>query len=125
MLDKQIDEYKKAQQLLRGLVGSYTELIPEASDEEARLCAIAYWDEKTGLCGEPVPREAFEDILKNDKDYEFITSYYLYCNWRVWATYKHNTKLAARYQKVCDEIDGYIFDNYDKEAIRYFVAKTD
>lgn len=121
-LDK---EYDISKALLKGLVGDYTELVGTENEQEARLCAIAFHDERSGLVGKPVPDEALDTLMKEEKDYKFITDYYLYCNWRVWATYNHNKKLAAEYQKICDTIDGYVFDNWDKDMVSYFVEKTD
>jgi len=121
-LDK---EYNQSKAILKGLVGNYEELVGTENEQEARLCAIAFHDERSGLVGKPVPDEALDDLMKKEKDYKFVTDYYLYCNWRVWATYKHNKKLAAEYQKICDTIDEYVFDNWDKNMISYFVEKTD
>lgn len=93
--------------------------------QEAIMCALAIMDVESGFSGRILTDKSFERILKKDKFVEFVTTMYLYCNWRVWATYKHNKELAEKYQSVCDDIDDYIFDNYDKESIAYFVKETD
>ena len=119
------EEYQNAKRLLHGLVGDCLELVSEASEQEARLCAIAWHDERSGLIGKPVADDKLDVLMKEEKDYKFITDYYLYCNWRAWATYRHNEELAKKYQAVCDTIDDYVFDNWGKDMIRYFVENTD
>ena len=119
------DQYQKSKAILKGLVGDYTELVEPDTAQEARLCAIAYHDERSGLIGEPMTSEKLDELMKHEKDYQFITDYYLYCNWRVWATYQHNKELAKKYQAICDTIDDYVFDNWTEEMISYFVQKTD
>ena len=118
-------EFETSKQLLKGLVGNYTELVEPGSVDEAMLAAIAFHDERSGLIGQPISDDKLNTVMREDKDYPFVTAYYLYCNWRVWATYKHNKELAEKYQKVCDEIDDYVFDNWDEAMIAYFVQKTD
>lgn len=66
-------------------------------------------------------------LLKlQQKDKNFITMLYLYCNWRAWHTYKNKPELAREYQDICDFIDARIFDDWrNTEELQYFIRETD
>lgn len=117
--------YEDAVAMLHGLVGHYEEMKPLTEDQEIVMCAIAQADIQSGFSGRPLSDANFNHIVKEDKFTLFTTMLYLYCNWRVWMTYDHDEELARKYQSVCDDIDDYIFNNYDKESIAYFVKETD
>ena len=111
--------------VLRSLVGNYEEMKPLTAEQELVMCAIAMHDVESGLCGRPLGDGEMDCVMKHLRDVTYVTMLYLYCNWRVWMTYENDEELARKYQSVCDEIDGYIFDNYDKDSINYFVKETD
>lgn len=118
-------DYEATLEMLHGLVGHYEDMKPLDDTQEAIMCALAFRDVQSEFSGRVLDDEVFKRIVKKDKNVVVTTMLYLYCNWRVWATYKHDEKLAKKYQSVCDDIDDYIFDHYDKEAIKYFVKETD
>ena len=66
-----------------------------------------------------------DNILKKDDQPELATGAYIYFNWRVFAVYENNIKLAKAYQALCDKIDDYIFEHWKKESVNYFVRETD
>ena len=123
--EAKVPDYEATLDMLHGLVGHFEDMKPLDDVQEATMCALAISDVQSEFSGRVLSDEAFERIVKKDKAIVFVTVLYLYCNWRVWATYKHDKELAKKYQSVCDDIDGYIFDHYDKKAIRYFVQETD
>lgn len=65
------------------------------------------------------------EFARKNKDEVYLTCMYLYCNWRVWMVYLRDEELARRYQSLCDMIDGFIFDEFDKKKVSYFVRETD
>lgn len=117
--------YGTALETLHGLVGNYENMKELNEMQEAMMCALALADTASDFSGRVLSDTAFDQLLRKDKFVELVTVLYLYCNWRVWATYKHNEELARKYQSVCDDIDNYIFDNYEKKDIAYFVRETD
>lgn len=109
------------------LIGDYKEIKPGNDRLDQELRAIAIADIMTNLSGKLFgdKYEALDDMVKEMEDEYMTTSAYLYCNWRVWREYKRNNELAESYQKICDYIDDYIFDNWPKNKVEYFVRETD
>lgn len=113
------------EQMTIALVGDYRELKPLTLEQEAALHTIVFMDSTHEFDGKLEEHMELDKVMKECKHEVLTTMLYLYCNWRVWATYKRNEELAKKYQAICDKIDGYIFDNWDKDKIRYFVRETD
>lgn len=100
------------------------ELFDEMDEHvQAQMLAVVLADY---LCDFDVPFDEhyIDSTLKND-DPGLATGLYLYCNWRVWATYASDEELAKKYQAVCDNIDDKIFDQWKGEKLDYFIKQTD
>lgn len=117
--------YEKIGELMPRLIGNYHDLKPISDRMEQELRAFAAIDLLDGLTGEAFSDEIIDEFMKNLKDEYATTHLYLYCNWRAWATYEGNVEKAKKYQDVCDKIDGYVFDNWSKDKLDYFIKETD
>lgn len=121
------EAFEYAGQALDQLIGNYKEIKPNNDRLDQELRAIALADIMTNLSGKLFGDnyDSLDKMMKEMKDEHMTTSAYLYCNWRVWREYKYNEKLAKSYQKICDYIDDYVFDNWPKNKVEYFVRETD
>lgn len=117
---EQVNEIRKA---LTGAAGAMKEL---DRDMEMMMNALALWDYESGMDAKKFRKSIdLDKFMKRMQNEMAVTCAYLYCNWRVWATYDHDEELADAYQDICDEIDGYVFDNWDVKKLEYFVKETD
>lgn len=91
---------------------------------QAVMLSSALCDYITDLKADAFTEGYLKHVLE-EKEPAYATAVYIYCNWRVFATYKSDEKLARKYQAVCDKIDDYVFDHWSKENIRFFVEQTD
>ena len=117
--------YEKIGELMPSLVGNYHDLKPISERMEQELRAFAVIDLLDGLTGEAFDDDIIDKLMKELKDEHATTHLYLYCNWRAWATYEGNVEKAKKYQAVCDKIDDYVFDNWSKDKLDYFIKETD
>lgn len=117
--------YEKIGELMPSLVGNYHDLKPISERMEQELRAFAVIDLLSGLTGEAFDDDIIDKLMKELKDEHATTHLYLYCNWRAWATYEGNVEKAKKYQDVCDKIDDYVFDNWSKDKLDYFIKETD
>ena len=117
--------YEKIGELMPSLVGNYHDLKPISERMEQELRAFAVIDLLDGLTGEAFDDGIIDKLMKELKDEHATTHLYLYCNWRAWATYEGNVEKAKKYQAVCDKIDDYVFDNWSKDKLDYFIKETD
>lgn len=118
--------FEFSERLLHSLVGNYEEMnLDEESEQYMRALAVAdmFTDLTGDLFGEK--HDTLYTMMKDMEDERMTAATYLYCNWRVWATWKKDEALAKKYQEVCDIIDDYVFDNWPKDKIKYFIEKTD
>lgn len=118
-------DYETVKAIAKGLLGDYEQLKPLNDLVEAAILTFAFIEYANDSYGEIEDHFDLDDMMKEHQNEIVITGLYLYCNWRVWATHEHNEELAKKYQKLCDEIDDYIFDNWSKDKIRFFVSETD
>lgn len=107
------------------LIGNYRDLKPvsERMEQELRACGVV--DLVDGLTGDAFTDDIINTFMKEEKNEYATTHLYLYCNWRAWATYENDVEKAKKYQAVCDKIDGYVFDNWSKDKLDYFIKETD
>ena len=91
---------------------------------QAVMLSSALCDYATDLKANAFTEGYLKHILE-DKEPVYATAVYIYCNWRVFATYKSDEELAHKYQAICDRIDDYVFDHWSKENVRFFVEQTD
>lgn len=114
------------ERILRGQVGDYTAMKPLSATLNKQMQIIALYDSFSPAAECPLfDNRNIEQQIKLKNQY-FITAAYLYCNWRVWAVYKRDEKMAREYQKVCDMIDATIFDEWKgTEKLKYFIRETD
>lgn len=117
--------YDKIGELMPRLIGNYHDLKPISERMEQELRAFAAIDLLDGLTGEAFNDSTVDMFMKELKDEHATTHLYLYCNWRAWATYEGNVEKAKKYQAVCDKIDDYVFDNWSKDKLDYFIKETD
>ena len=112
--------------LLRQQVGEYTNIKHLDNKLEDKKKYIAFMDASSMALTFGVLSKQSIDNAITKKNKEHITAAYLYCNWRVWKTYKTNEKLAQRYQEVCDHIDALVFDEWKgTKQLEYFIRETD
>lgn len=110
--------------VLQMQVGDFANIKPLNKELEDAMGYIAFM-EISGAGGAVLSVQSVKRYLAQ-KDATMVTAIYLYCNWRVWRVYKTNEPLAQDYQKVCDEIDGAIFDDWKgTEQLAYFIRETD
>lgn len=107
------------------LIGNYRDMKPISDRMEQELRALAVFDLANGLKGDAFTDDIIDEFMKNLKDEYATTHLYLYCNWRAWMTYENDIERAKKYQAVCDKIDDYVFDNWDKKKLEYFIKETD
>lgn len=117
--------YDEIGKLMPRLIGNYHDLKPIGERMEQELRAFAAMDLLDGLTGEAFDDNIIDKFMKELKDEHATTHLYLYCNWRAWATYEGNVEKAKKYQDVCDKIDDYVFDNWSKDKLDYFIKETD
>ena len=91
---------------------------------QGAMLAAVLGDAVTDFKAEPFKTGYVDKVLNNDEPYS-ATAVYIYCNWRVWATYQTDKKLAQEYQAVCDKMDDYIFEHWSKEDKQFFIQQTD
>lgn len=117
--------YEKIGELMPRLVGNYHDIKPISERMEQELRAFAVIDLLDGLTGEAFDDGVIDMFMKELKDEYATTHLYLYSNWRAWATYEGDVEKAKKYQAVCDKIDDYVFDNWSKDKLDYFIKETD
>lgn len=111
-------------------VGKYDTFKNLSDDLREYMYVNMLFEDKNGVDAlKALAKEFFEDSSSDDPEpaEKVITSLYLYCNWRVFATYKKDKELAKKYQAVCDYIDDNVFDKsgWTEEQKNYFIKETD
>lgn len=106
---------------LRKRVGDWT-LIKELTETQLEYMKTIM---KHDDCKELDLLKRLTEVARKNKNEVYVTCMYLYCNWRVWMLYLKDEELARKYQSICDTIDGFVFDEFDKEKVSYFVRETD
>ena len=100
------------------------ELFDEMDEQvQAQMLAVVLCDYVTDFEA-PFTHDYIDKVLGDD-DPGLATGLYIYCNWRVFATYNSDEELAKKYQAVCDYIDSKIFDQWEGEKLAYFIKQTD
>ena len=88
------------------------------------MLSVALMDYVTDLEANSLSEGYLKHVLE-DKEPAYATAVYIYCNWRVWAVHSTDEKLARKYQAICDKIDDYVFEHWDKKNVSFFVEQTD
>lgn len=114
----------KNEQLLQAMIGGVGDLDWFTSDQVDALYEIVAKDMMGGDNNKEL-LNIMDDFMKKQKSSTMTAMLYIYCNWRVWKTYNDNEELAKKYQVICDNIDDYIFDNWDEGLTSDFLRITD
>jgi len=65
---------------------------------------------------------AFEEWKKN---IEYITELVIVLNHKIWQWYEKDEKIARVYNDLYEELDNWVFENFNEEEIQYFLKITD
>ena len=58
-------------------------------------------------------------------DYKYITELYMVLNWKIWEHYQTNRVFAEEYEKLWDELGGWVEEHFNKDELVYFYRTTD